>query len=77
MTSRVWLSLGSNIGDRLEYLRFALYKLKEHPQIKIGQVSSLYQTEPWSDSSQEDYYNAVVEIRTDLRPEQLLSYTQS
>ena len=76
MLSRVWLSLGSNIGDRLHYLRFALQKLNAHNQIKICNISSLYQTAAWSDSTQEDYYNAVLEIQTDLHPAQLLAYTQ-
>jgi 2-amino-4-hydroxy-6-hydroxymethyldihydropteridine diphosphokinase len=79
MNSRVWLSLGSNLGDRAAYLRFAVSRLQEQPKIKIKQISSLYLTEPWgvSGQEQEDYYNAVLGLETDLGPQQLLSITQA
>lgn len=77
MSSRVFLSLGSNIGDRREYLLFALNRLAHHAQICISKISSIYQTDPWGLSEQEDFYNAVVEISTELSPKELLAYTQS
>ena len=77
MTASVWLSLGSNKGDRQGYLVLALRRLAEHPQIKLAKISSLYITEPWGVSGQEDYYNAVVNIYTTLQPQALLDYTQS
>ncbi|NLF80781.1 MAG: 2-amino-4-hydroxy-6-hydroxymethyldihydropteridine diphosphokinase [Clostridia bacterium] len=77
MNSRVWLSLGSNKGDRAAYLNFAVARLREQPDISVVQVSSLYLTEPWGVSGQEDYYNAALEISTGLQPLQLLRITQS
>lgn len=73
----VWLSLGSNMGDRRGYLLFALRRLTEHPAIELRAVSSLYVTEPWGVSSQEDYFNIAVAINTTLSPHELLDYTQS
>ena len=42
MTASVWLSLGSNKGDRQGYLVFALRRLAEHSQIELKKISSLY-----------------------------------
>lgn len=77
MSSRVWLSLGSNKGDRAAYLNFAVARLQAQPRIRVNQVSSLYLTEPWGVSGQGDYYNAAVEISTTLQPRQLLLLIQS
>jgi 2-amino-4-hydroxy-6-hydroxymethyldihydropteridine diphosphokinase len=76
MTALVWLSLGSNLGDRTEHLRFAVKELRDHPQISVEKISSLYQTSPWGVTEQEDYYNAAVGIVTGLAPQQLLNYLQ-
>lgn len=73
----VWLSLGSNMGDRRGYLLFALQRLTEHPAIELRAVSSLYVTEPWGVRGQEDYFNIAVAINTTLSPHELLAYTQS
>lgn len=76
MSTQVWLSLGSNIGDRKAQLSFAVEQLSAHPQIEMGRKSSIYQTAPWGVTEQDDFYNAVVEIFTDLSPWQLLKVTQ-
>lgn len=77
MSAYVWLSLGSNIGDREAYLRFALRELAKHAQIELKAASSLYQTEPFGVSGQADYYNAVAGIVTSLAPYDLLQYINS
>ena len=77
MVVPVWLSLGSNMGDRRGYLLFALQRLAEHPAIEFQAISSLYITEPWGVSGQDDYFNIVVGINTTLSPHELLIYTQS
>ena len=76
MPRRVWLGLGSNMGDRLKWLRFAVSFLAGHPGITIGKISSVYETSPWGVEGQENYYNAVVEISTELGPYELLQLTQ-
>ena len=76
MKHRAWLGLGSNLGDRLDWLRFALRELSAVPGIEVVKVSSLYRTAPWGVAEQEDYYNAVVGIATDLSPEELLGELQ-
>ena len=69
--ARAFLGLGSNVGDRAEYLRHALRALAE--QMKMVRVSSLYETEPWGYKDQPWFLNAVCEVETALRPEDLLA----
>lgn len=76
MTETVWLSLGSNMGDRQYYLRQAIARLAAHPLIEVAAVSSLYETDPWGVSGQDDYFNIAAGVVTQLEPEDLLDYTQ-
>jgi len=69
---RVFIGLGSNLGDRVENLRKAL-SLLEAEGLKITRVSGLYETEPVETSGhQPPYLNAVAEIITDLPLTKLL-----
>ena len=68
----VYISGGSNQGDRLEFIRMAAQLLR--PAVKILRSSDLYQTEPWGYQPQPDFYNIVWEADTDLDPESLLKY---
>jgi 2-amino-4-hydroxy-6-hydroxymethyldihydropteridine diphosphokinase len=67
-----YLGLGSNVGDSAGHLR-AAGELLEAEGIEIDAVSSTYVTEPVGEIlDQPDFLNAVVRIRTDLEPEELL-----
>ena len=69
----VYLSLGSNIGDRVGYLQQATQLLKAVPEISVVATSSFYESEPWKMNSENWFVNAVVQITTSLSPEELLS----
>jgi len=69
--ARVFLSLGSNLGDREQNLRQALAELEKRG-VKIVRRSSIYETEPLEVTDQPDFLNLVVEIRTGLSPRALL-----
>ncbi len=69
----VYLSLGSNIGDRLGYLQQAASLLKATEGISVVATSSFYETEPWQMDSENWFVNAIVQISTTLSPEKLLS----
>ncbi|GGE84872.1 2-amino-4-hydroxy-6-hydroxymethyldihydropteridine diphosphokinase [Priestia taiwanensis] len=77
MNHIAYLSLGTNIGDRLYYLREAVKALHAHEAICIEDVSSIYETEPVGYVDQENFLNIVVKISTSLRPINLLETTQS
>lgn len=65
------LSLGSNLGDRLEYLTKALRKL-EGEQTRVAKVSSVYETVPQGKPDQPQYLNCAAAIETELTPPELL-----
>lgn len=73
---RVYLSLGSNIGNRTGYLNNAIKLLDNHSSIKVLKISSFYETEPQGYIEQSDFINCAVLIETDLNPHDLLLFCQ-
>jgi len=72
MTDGIYLLLGSNLGDK----RDTLFQATRQIDAEIGKVmkcSSLYETEPWGNSSQPSFLNQVVLINCKLSPMQLLT----
>ncbi len=72
----VYLSLGSNKGDRIGYVQQATSLLGAIDGITIIRTSAFYETEPWGMSTETWFVNAVVEIKTKLSPQNLLSECQ-
>jgi 2-amino-4-hydroxy-6-hydroxymethyldihydropteridine diphosphokinase len=72
LSRRGFLGLGSNIGDRRAHLEAALGQLAEHG-VRALASSSVYETEPVGlVLDQPDFYNACLQIETELEPEPLL-----
>ena len=72
---RVYLGLGSNLGDREEHIRKAVALIGEKVGLVIRQ-SSLIETEPWGFESENRFLNGVILVETSLTPRQLLRSTQ-
>lgn len=70
---RVFLGMGSNLGDRLHYLRSGITRLMRSGLI-VERASSVYESEAHSLDSvaQPDYLNIVIEIQSSRTPEDLL-----
>lgn len=68
----VYLSLGSNSGDRIGYVQQATSLLGGVEGVDIIRTSSFYETEPWNMKTETWFVNAVVEIKTNLSPHDLL-----
>jgi 2-amino-4-hydroxy-6-hydroxymethyldihydropteridine diphosphokinase len=66
----VYLSLGSNLGDRQAHLREAVSRLSAH--IQVDEISSLYRTNPIGVTDQPLFLNIAVRGHTALRPLDLL-----
>lgn len=72
---KVYLSLGSNLGDRYATMRSAIALLGE----RVGTVdrqSSFIETEPWGFQSANRFLNMCVRVLTNLSPEQVLAVTK-
>jgi 2-amino-4-hydroxy-6-hydroxymethyldihydropteridine diphosphokinase len=87
---KVYLLLGTNIGDRLQHLQDACSLLSEYtlpereetnsgedPAIKIIRQSAVYETAAWGKIEQADYLNQAVQISTSLDPRALLTGVSS
>lgn len=68
----IYLSLGTNIGDRKDHLDTAKELLPPH--VVVEEESSIYETEPWGYTDQPDFLNQVIRGRTSLKPKELLAY---
>ncbi len=71
MKNTIYLSLGSNIGDRKKNIAEAIDSL-EKAGIRIKKKSALYETEPVGIKEQENFYNMCLAAETELEPEDLL-----
>ncbi|MDO8536578.1 MAG: 2-amino-4-hydroxy-6-hydroxymethyldihydropteridine diphosphokinase [Candidatus Omnitrophota bacterium] len=67
-----YIGVGSNIGDRKKFIDTSIEGLKNARGISVTRVSSIYETLPVSDISQEKYLNGVIEIETGIGPKALL-----
>ena len=72
MMRRVYVGIGSNLGDREFLIRKAVESLRQLPQTNVSGVSSLYDTEPVGETEQPPFLNAVAWIETELTPRELL-----
>ncbi len=71
--ARLWLGLGSNMGDRLGNLRRAVFALEVHPELEVLRGSRVYETDYVGPGSQQMYLNACLEVATCLEPLVLLA----
>lgn len=69
--TQVYLSLGTNLGERLDNLATARAMLS--PDVRVEKLSSVYETAPWGYSDQANFYNQVLLGKTMLTPLRLLN----
>ncbi len=69
---KVFIGLGSNLGERESMIRLALEDLSRVPQTRLQRASSLYDTEPVGEVDQPNFLNAVAQLETGLSARQLL-----
>ncbi len=70
MKHKIYLGLGSNVGDRRAYLEAGLAALPL--AVSVLRRSPIYETEPWGFADQEKFLNMVAEAETELSPQDLL-----
>lgn len=70
---RVYIGVGSNIGDRLASIRSAEDAIKRNRNIDLLRTSNIYETQPYGYKDQGPFLNGVFELETDILPDELLS----
>ena len=73
--TRVYLGLGSNLGDRLAHLRWAREAIAT--RLQVVAASSLYETEPWGYAEQPAFLNQVLAVETAIPPHALLTFLKA
>lgn len=66
-----YIALGSNVGDRINNLRSAVDYLLESNAIDVILSSSVYESLPYGNHNQQNFYNAAIKIKTSLLPLEL------
>jgi 2-amino-4-hydroxy-6-hydroxymethyldihydropteridine diphosphokinase len=73
----VFLSVGSNLGDKPAHCRFGIARLAAHPDVSVTATSPFYRTAPVDFTDQDWFVNAALRLVTRLAPLDLLGVTQA
>ena len=76
MDKKVYIGLGSNLGNKSKNIQNALDFIANIEGVNIKRLSSLYLTAPWGRTDQDDFINQVIEIETNLSALNLLHRLQ-
>ena len=72
-----YISVGSNIGNRRQFIDDAYHTLSIHPEVHSITSSTIIETEPWGYTEQDVFLNAVWCVSSSLEPHDLLDVLQS
>lgn len=67
-----YVAIGSNLGEKEDYIRFGIDALKESEDIEVLRVADVITTKAYGVEDQPDFLNSVIEIKTLLTPDELL-----
>ena len=70
--NKVFLQLGSNLGDRVQLLADAIASIEKRVGV-VRKRSKIYESRPWRIEGQENYLNQVIKVETDLQAKDVLS----
>ena len=68
---KVFIGIGSNIGNRLRHLQEAVDRLAHLDETSVRAISSIYMTEPVGESEQNRFFNGVLQLETSFQAEEL------
>lgn len=81
MATKAVLALGSNLGDRRASIVQAIARIAKTPRIRVTKYSPIFESKALTlagiDTSKPEYLNTVIEIKTALKPEELLLALQA
>lgn len=75
--NKVYLGIGSNVGEREDNIVRALTLIDESDSVTLKACSSIYETKPYGIKEQSNFLNCVVYIETEFLPEFLLKYLKN
>jgi len=75
--TQVYLALGSNIGNKIKFIKTAYLLLERSEKIEIIKKSSFYFSKAYGEETLNDFVNSVIEIETSLKPTELLTFCKN
>ena len=72
-----YIGLGSNKGDKLDYLRKSVIELNKNENCSVLETSAVYETKPYGYIDQDNFFNAVIKIQTEYSIIKLLDCLKS
>jgi 2-amino-4-hydroxy-6-hydroxymethyldihydropteridine diphosphokinase len=69
-----YIALGSNKGDKLGFLKYAVEKINEDDKCQVELSSSVFETKPYKNFNKENFLNAVIKISTDYNLKELFYF---
>lgn len=69
---KAYIALGSNMGDKVKYLKDAIKEINTVEMTKVTQEATILETEPWGYTEQDTFANTVIEVITYLTPAELM-----
>jgi 2-amino-4-hydroxy-6-hydroxymethyldihydropteridine diphosphokinase len=75
--NNAFIALGSNKGDRINYIKAAITGIRKDSNIKIVSCSSVYETKAFGKTNQPNFLNAVVEVNTSYGLLELFSFIKN
>lgn len=73
---KAFVAIGSNLGEKEDYIKQGIKELSEEKECVVVQVSSIITTKPYGVTEQPDFLNGVVELKTLFSPQELLEKLQ-
>ena len=77
MNNVAYIGIGSNVGVQINKIDFAVELIDENPYCEVTAVSSIYESVPYGKIEQEDFFNAVIKIKTYFEPKELFNFLKS
>ena len=74
---KAYLALGSNLGNRIKYIKAAYALLERSNDISVIKKSGFYFSKAYGDEALNDFINSVIEIETTLSPYELLKFVKN
>ncbi|NNG27706.1 MAG: 2-amino-4-hydroxy-6-hydroxymethyldihydropteridine diphosphokinase [Ignavibacteriaceae bacterium] len=74
MENLVYIGIGSNIGNRIHFVKAAIDKIDGIPECKVEKISSLYESKPFGKTDQENFVNLVILVKTFFEPTALFNF---
>jgi len=77
MNNIVYIGIGSNVGVQINKIDLAVELINENPYCEVLSVSSIYETAPYGEITQDEFFNAVIKIKTFFEPKNLFYFLKS